>query len=73
MSFDSEDTTFRVVINHEEQYSIWPDYLEMPSGWKEIGITGNRKTCLDHIESAWVDMRPRSLRVHLEGQPANAD
>jgi len=67
MSWDSEDTTFRVVVNHEEQYSIWPDYLDMPSGWREVGVSGPKQKCLDHIKEAWTDMRPLSLRKHMDG------
>ena len=65
MSFDNEDTMFRVVTNHEEQYSIWPDYKEVPQGWREVGFTGNKQACLAHIERVWVDLRPLSLRQHL--------
>ncbi len=65
MSFDSEDTIFRVVINHEEQYSIWPDYKAVPEGWREAGFTGNKAACLAHIEVVWTDLRPLSLRRAL--------
>ncbi|WP_017593867.1 MbtH family protein [Nocardiopsis potens] len=53
---------FRVVVNDEEQYSIWPTALKVPAGWKEAGVTGDRERCLEHIESVWADIRPRSLR-----------
>lgn len=66
MSWDSEDTTFRVVVNHEEQYSIWPDYLDVPAGWREVGVTGKKQVCLDYINETWTDMRPLSLRKHLD-------
>ena len=66
MSWDSEDTVFRVVVNHEEQYSIWPDYLEVPAGWREVGVTGKKQVCLDHINAVWTDMRPLSLRKYLD-------
>lgn len=66
MSWDSEDTIFRVVINHEEQYSIWPDYLDLPKGWNEVGMTGKKQDCLAHIKEVWTDMRPLSLRKHME-------
>jgi MbtH protein len=66
MSWDSDDTTFRVVINHEEQYSIWPDYLDVPNGWREVGVTGKKQHCLDYIKEHWTDMRPASLRKHME-------
>lgn len=62
MSFDSEKTVFQVVINEEEQYSIWPDYKAIPAGWKAVGVSGDKSTCLAHIESVWTDMRPKSLR-----------
>lgn len=66
MSWDSEDTVFRVVVNHEEQYSIWPDYLEIPNGWREVGVSGPKQKCLDHIQEVWTDMRPLSLRRHMD-------
>jgi MbtH protein len=68
MSFDSEDTIFKVVVNHEEQYSIWPDYKEIPLGWREAGKTGLKKECLEYIEQVWTDMRPLSLRKYMEAQ-----
>lgn len=65
MSFDSEDTVFRVVMNHEEQYSIWPDYKPVPSGWQENGVSGKKDHCLAWVEANWTDMRPLSLRRAL--------
>lgn len=53
---------FKVVINHEEQYSIWPDERPTPPGWRDEGTVGDRETCLQHIEAVWTDMRPLSLR-----------
>ncbi|EJN01799.1 MbtH family NRPS accessory protein [Herbaspirillum sp. YR522] len=72
MSFDRDDTNFRVLVNHEEQYSLWPDYKSVPGGWRDTGVSGNRAHCLQHIESVWVDMRPRSLREFMQQQAANA-
>ena len=66
MSWDDEKTIFQVVINHEEQYSIWPADREMPLGWSAVGFTGNKQECLDHIEQVWTDMRPLSLRKKME-------
>jgi len=54
--------TYVVVVNDEEQYSIWPAVRPLPSGWYDAGFTGGRQDCLDHIEARWTDMRPRSLR-----------
>lgn len=68
MSWDDEDTNFRVVVNHEEQYSIWPDYKDIPKGWREAGKSGKKKECLDYIDQVWTDMRPLSLRKHMEAQ-----
>lgn len=64
---DQEDTTiYKVVMNHEEQYSIWPADRENPLGWQDVGKTGLKKECLDYIEEVWTDMRPLSLRKKME-------
>ncbi|MDE4133246.1 MbtH family NRPS accessory protein [Phaeobacter sp. QD34_3] len=54
--------TYLVVVNDEEQYSIWPAERELPAGWQQVGEPGSREACLDHIEEVWTDMRPKSLR-----------
>ena len=56
---------YQVVVNDEEQYSIWPVELDCPGGWHLVDVVGDRRTCLDHIERAWTDMRPRSLRERM--------
>ena len=63
---DDDDRQYEVVINHEEQYSIWPVGREIPLGWKTVGKSGTKQECLDHIEEVWTDMRPLSLRKHME-------
>jgi uncharacterized protein YbdZ (MbtH family) len=64
---DGEDNTiYKVVMNHEEQYSIWPDYKELPNGWRYGGKTGLKSECLAHIKEVWTDMRPLSLRKKME-------
>jgi MbtH protein len=69
--FDDETRTFKVVLNDEEQYSIWPVERENPAGWHDEGTTGTKAECLAHIEQVWTDMRPLSLRIAMEqGQPA---
>lgn len=68
MIFDDEEAIFHVVVNHEEQYSIWPDYREIPNGWKAVGVTGKKKECLAYIEQVWTDMRPLSLRQAMDEQ-----
>jgi MbtH protein len=58
-----DNTLYKVVINHEEQYSIWPIEKPNPSGWSDVGKTGNKAECLAYIEEVWTDMTPRSLRT----------
>lgn len=66
-SYDQEDTRiYRVVINHEEQYSIWFADREIPLGWREVGKSGTKAECLACIEKVWTDMRPLSLRKQME-------
>lgn len=62
-----DDLLFDVVVNHEEQYSIWPTYRELPNGWKKVGRQGTKADCLAYIEEVWTDMRPLSLRLKMEG------
>ncbi len=67
-SDSSEDNIiYMVVVNHEEQYSIWPAGKEIPSGWKEAGKRDVKKECLSYIEEVWKDMRPLSLRKKMDG------
>ncbi len=68
MAWDEEEdtTTYSVVINHEEQYSIWPADRENALGWSAVGKTGSKQECLDYIEEVWTDMRPLSLRKKME-------
>lgn len=68
---DSEQgdaTTYRVVVNHEEQYSIWPVTRDLPLGWRDAGKEGSKDECLAYIEDVWTDMRPLSLRKRIDGQ-----
>ena len=58
--------TYVVVVNHEEQYSIWPAGRTCPAGWTETGFSGPKDACLAHIATVWTDMRPRSLRLAME-------
>jgi uncharacterized protein YbdZ (MbtH family) len=64
---DREDTTtYKVVVNHEEQYSIWPADHALPLGWSEVGKTGMKAECLSYITEVWTDMRPLSLRRQMD-------
>jgi MbtH protein len=70
MDADEDKTVYTVVINHEEQYSIWPTYRELPLGWTAVGKEGPKAECLAYIETQWTDMRPLSLRRHMDGPVA---
>jgi MbtH protein len=73
MDQDKEDTTiYRVVVNHEEQYSIWPSYHKNPLGWRDAGKSGTKEECLAYIKEVWTDMRPLSLRKAMEADQAKA-
>lgn len=61
----SDEGTYRVVRNDEEQYSIWRVGRDLPPGWHAEGTTGTKQECLDHIGSVWTDMRPLSLRRRM--------
>src|SRR5947209_1536668 len=68
---ETEDNTiYKVVVNHEEQYSIWPAERENALGWHDAGKTGTKQECLAYIEEVWTDMRPLSLRQKMESGPA---
>jgi MbtH protein len=67
-----DKTTYRVVVNHEEQYSIWAADRDMPLGWRDGGKTGTRQECLAYIKDVWTDMRPLSLRKRMEESAAKS-
>lgn len=60
-----DNTIYTVVVNHEEQYSIWPSERELPLGWSSAGKTGPKAECLAYIKEVWTDMRPLSLRQKM--------
>lgn len=70
MSRDEQDDTtiYKVVVNHEEQYSVWPEYKANPLGWRDVGKTGLKPECLEYIKEVWTDMRPLSLRKWMDEQ-----
>lgn len=71
MHNEEEDTRiYNVVVNHEEQYSIWAKGREIPAGWVAVGKGGSKAECLAYIEEVWTDMRPLSLRKHMEAYEA---
>ncbi len=64
----ADDGQYRVVINHEEQYSVWPLDLPPPAGWRAVGQSGSKADCLSFIRATWVDLRPLSLRRWMDEQ-----
>jgi len=73
MSYTEQTDTLRykVVVNHEEQYSIWPADRPSPLGWREVGPAGSKDECLNYIQQAWTDMRPLSLRQPIGSEQLN--
>lgn len=67
---EEDRTLYKVVFNHEEQYSIWPVERELPPGWQDEGTRGPKAACLAHIQEVWTDMRPLSLRRQMD-EPAS--
>ncbi|HWS39613.1 MAG TPA: MbtH family protein [Actinoplanes sp.] len=66
--FDDDDAQFHVLVNDEGQYSLWPAALAVPAGWSAVLRNEQRSVCLEHVDSAWRDMRPRSLVAAMEPQ-----
>ncbi|HYQ62588.1 MbtH family protein [Actinophytocola sp.] len=69
--FDDEDGRFLVLVNDEEQYSLWPAFAEVPAGWTVALAETDRQSAVDHVNENWTDMRPRSLRESMDS-PAGA-
>ena len=69
---EDDATVYKVVVNHEEQYSIWPADRDNALGWRDAGRTGTKAECLEHIKAVWTDMRPLSLRKWMEEQKGKA-
>ncbi|NKB23526.1 MAG: MbtH family NRPS accessory protein [Kiritimatiellae bacterium] len=64
---DWQDGDLKVIVNHEEQYSIWPIDRDTPLGWREVGKTGKKAECLEYIKEVWTDMRPLNHRKQMDG------
>lgn len=64
---EADSIVYKVVVNDEEQYSIWPAWRDLPAGWRAAGKEGLKDDCLAYITSVWTDMRPLSLRRHMDG------
>ncbi|MEK8073325.1 MbtH family protein [Rhodococcoides navarretei] len=68
--FDDEDGRFFVLVNDEDQHSLWPTFSEVPKGWRVVFGEDTRAACLEYVEKNWTDMRPRSLREAMEADAA---
>lgn len=66
---EPDQTLYKVVVNHEEQYSIWFAERPNPLGWRDAGKTGSKAECLEYVKQVWTDMRPLSLRQQMDGTP----
>ena len=66
MEEQEDNTLYKVVLNHEEQYSIWPADKDNPLGWRDAGKSGTKAECLAYIKEVWTDMRPLSLKKKME-------
>jgi uncharacterized protein YbdZ (MbtH family) len=69
--FEDENREYLVLVNEEEQYSLWPAFRDIPAGWSAAGPRGKRKECLDWIEANWTDMRPKSLVKAIEARQSD--
>jgi len=65
---NEQEYKFVVVKNHEEQYSIWPSFKDVPNGWIVIRHADTKENCLAYITEVWKDMRPKSLRAQIQNQ-----
>jgi uncharacterized protein YbdZ (MbtH family) len=70
--FDDDTGEFYVLVNDEEQHSLWPAFAEVPPGWRAVFGSAGRRQCLDYVEEHWTDMRPRSLRLAMEADASSA-
>ena len=68
--FDDESGRFFVLVNDEDQHSLWPAFAEIPQGWRVVFGEDGRAECLEYVEREWTDMRPRSLRLTMEADAA---
>ena len=68
--FDDDDNhVYLVLVNEEEQYSLWPKHKSVPNGWKPVGKEGSKLECTNYVDQVWTDMRPLSLRKKMDAQP----
>ncbi|MCU8596042.1 MbtH family protein, partial [Streptomyces sp. A13(2022)] len=63
---EDDEARFLVLVNQENQHSLWPAFAEVPGGWEVVHGEDSRAACLAHVEEHWTDMRPASLVAHAE-------
>ena len=68
---DDSDRVFLVVVNDEDQYSLWLAGRDVPAGWHRVGKEGSKDECSAYVDEVWTDMRPRSLRESMDGAQAS--
>jgi MbtH protein len=68
--FDDDNGTFIVLVNDEDQHSLWPTFVDVPAGWRVAFGEGTRADCLAYVEQHWTDIRPRSLREAMAADAA---
>ncbi|MQY17565.1 MbtH family protein [Nocardia macrotermitis] len=64
--FDNPDGRFFVLVNDEDEHSLWPDFADVPAGWNVVFGPADREECLGYVERNWTDMRPKSLAVAMD-------
>ena len=64
--FDDETGTFVVLVNDEDQHSLWPTFADVPAGWRKVFAEAGRSECLEYVEEHWTDIRPKSLREAMD-------
>jgi uncharacterized protein YbdZ (MbtH family) len=69
--FDDESANFVVLVNDEEQHSLWPTCSDVPAGWRVVYGEADRAACLDYIDQNWIDIRPKSPRERLAAARAS--
>ncbi|CAL9658810.1 MULTISPECIES: MbtH family protein [unclassified Streptomyces] len=65
--FEDPDGVYLVLVNDENQHSLWPDFADVPAGWRAVHGPASRQSCLEYVETHWTDLRPRSLAEAMDG------
>jgi MbtH protein len=71
--FDDENGRFYVLINDEEQHSLWPTFADVPAGWRIAFGEDTREACLEYVKKSWTDLRPKSLRDAMAADAADSE